>query len=300
MYEWSDLRIFLAVVRRGSALSAAKTLGINQTTVNRRIQALEHALGLTLFDRKTRGHALTEQGTAIVAIAEKVATSANELHSTAQRLRRTMTGVVRVTAPEAISNGIIIPIAAEFRKQCPDVRIEQVAADHRLDIVHGEADIAIRQGTRPDDPRLIAKRLPDFGWTLYCSRSYSDTYGIPTDITQVAAHDFIGYVDGPNKWSAYILFVERAGPIRLVSDSNTIPNMCAVLMSGIGVGLLPCFIADPEPSLIRCFAPPADMRTESWMLTSPEATNSPQVRAFIDFLVPRIIAQRDRFTGQPN
>ena len=298
MYEWSDLRIFLAVVRAGSALGAAKSLGINQTTVNRRIQALEHDLGLTLFDRKNRGHALTEQGGALLVTAEKVAASANDLLFAAERLRRTLTGIVRVTAPEETSIAVIIPIAAEFRKMHPDVRIEQVAAEHKLDIVHGEADIAIRNGSHPDDPRLIAKRLPGFAWTLYCSRSYADTYGMPSDIAQVAAHDYVGYVDGPNKWSGYIWFAEQANPTRLVSRSNTISNMRAVLMSGIGVGLLPCFVADPEPTLIRCFAPPAELDAESWMLTSPEAISSPQVRAFIDFLVPRIMAQRDFFTGR--
>jgi DNA-binding transcriptional LysR family regulator len=297
MYEWSDLRIFLAVVRAGSALGAAKALGINQTTVNRRVQALENDLGLTLFGRQNRGHALTEHGTALLSYAEKVAAPANALLSAAERLRRSMAGTVRVTAPEETSNTVIIPIAAEFQLSYPQVRVEQVTANRRLDIVNGEADIAIRNGSHPDDPRLIAKRLPDFAWTIYCSQTYADRHGTPPDIAHVAAHDYVGYVDGPSTWSAYIWFVDQAKPTRLVSRSNTVTNMKAMLNSGVGVGLLPCLVADPEPDLVRCFDPLPELNAESWMLTSPEALSSPQVRAFIDFLVPRIMAQKVRFTG---
>ena len=298
MYEWSDIRIFLAVVREGSALAASKFLGVNQTTVNRRIKALEHDLGLTLFDRQNRGHSLTEQGKSLLGSAQSVAVHANDLLSAAERLRRTLTGVVRVTAPEETSNLVIIPIAAAFQSAYPQVRVEQVAANRRLDIVHGEADVAVRNGSHPDDPRLIAKRLPDFAWTLYCSQTYADSHGMPSDITQVADHDYVGYVDGPSNWSAYIWFLAQVKPAKLVSRSNTVTNMKAMLKSGVGVGLLPCLVADPEPELVRCFEPLRQLDAESWMLTSPEALSSPQVRTFIDFMVPRIMDQRDRFTGQ--
>jgi DNA-binding transcriptional LysR family regulator len=297
MYEWSDLRIFLAVVRDGSALAASKSLGVNQTTVNRRLQALERDLGLILFDRQTRGHSLTEHGKSLLGTAQKVADRANDLNSAAERLRRVIAGVVRVTSPEETANSVIIPIAAAFQSIYPRVSVEQVAANRRLDIVHGEADLAVRNGSHPDDPRLIAKRLPDFAWTLYCTQTYADNHGMPSDMSHVAAHDYVGYVDGPSNWSAYIWFVDQAKPTRLVSRSNTVTNMKAMVKSSVGVGLLPCFVADPEPDLIRCFAPMRQLDAESWMLTSPEALSSPQVRAFIDFLVPRIMEQRDRFTG---
>lgn len=297
MYEWSDLRIFLAVVRNGSALAASKSLGVNQTTVNRRIQALEHELGLTLFDRQNRGHTLTEHGKTLLGSAQSVSDSANDLLSAAERLRRGVAGVVRITSSEETSNAIIIPIAAAFQSAYPQVSVEQVNSNRRLDIVHGEADVAIRNGSHPDDPRLIAKRLPDFAWTLYSSQTYAKEHGFPSDFSQVADYDYVGFTDGPEKWSAYIWFLGQAKPNRLVSRANTVTTMKAVLKSGIGVGLLPCFVADPDPELFRCFDPVPQLDAESWILTSPEALNSPQVRAFIDFLTPRIMEQRHRFTG---
>jgi len=300
MYEWGDLRIFLAVARAGSALAAAHDLGINQSTVSRRIQALEHALDLTLFDRQNRGHTLTEHGKALLASAQIVASSVADVQSAAERLRRVMSGVVRVTAPEAIAKSFIIPISAEFQQLHPDVRIEQVATDNRLDIVHGEADVAFRASSHPDDPRLVAKRLPDVAWSVYCSKNYANTHGYPSDIGKIAQHAIIEIEGSMQKLTGYQWFISHADTARTVSRSNTVPNMHAVLRSGLGVGMLPCFIGDAEPDLIRCFDPPPELCGECWLLTSQEARTSPQVRAFIDFAVPRIYAQKQRLSGQPS
>jgi len=298
MYDWNDIRIFVSVARAGSAVGAAKNLGLNQATVNRRIKALERDLGLSLFDRQNRGHSLTEQGQVMLAAAERVAEPANDLLFAAERLRRNISGVVRVTAPEETSNAIIIPITAEFCKLFPEVRVEQVVADQKLDIVHGEADVAVRNGSHPDDPRLIAQRLPGFNWTLFCSKAYVEEHGKPSSLEEVAGHNYVGYAGGPTNWSGYKWFMEIAKPTRIVSRSNTVPNMCAVLRTGLGAGLLPCFVGDSHPDLVRCFPPIEELDAESWMLTSPEALSSPQVRAFVDFLVPRINAQRKRLKGR--
>ena len=271
MYEWGDLRIFLAVVRAGSALAAAQELRVNQSTVSRRIQALEHALGLALFDRQNRGHTLTEHGHTLLASAQKVASSIADVQSAAERLRRVMSGVVRVTAPEAIANSFIIPIAAEFQQLHPEVRVEQVAADARLDIVHGQADVAFRASSHPDDPRLVARRLPDIAWSVYCSKNYANAHGYPSDIGKLAQHAIIEIEGAMQKLPGYQWFISHADTARTVSRSNTVPNMNAVLRSGLGVGMLPCFVGDAEPGLIRCLDPPPELCVECWLLTSQEA-----------------------------
>ncbi|MFQ5623385.1 MAG: LysR family transcriptional regulator [Paracoccaceae bacterium] len=298
MYEWSDVRMFLAVARAGSALRAARSLGVNHSTVSRRIQALEHALGLTLFDRRNRGYSLTEHGTALMAAAETVARSAQDLQYTAERLRRAVSGVVRLTAPESIANQIIIPIVAEFQQQQPGVQVEQVAADTYLDIVHGEADIAFRAGSRPDDARLVAQRLPDMGWSAYCGRSYAKKNGVPAAPDHVRRHSVIGY-DGVLRGSTgYRWLLCHVDEARITNRCNTVPNMRAVLGTGLGVGILPCFVGDPDPELIRCFEPPDELVAEFWLLMSEEARNTAQVRAFIDFAVPRITALRQSLRGR--
>ena len=298
MYDWNDLRIFLAVVRAGSALGASKSLGINHSTVNRRIQALEHALGLKLFDRQNRGHKLTGHGRTLLAGAEQVKKSAIDVQSAAERLRRTVAGVVRVTAPEALAARIIVPIAAEFQKCHPDVRVEQVAAESRLDIVHGEADVAFRVGTHPDDPRLVAQRLLDAQWTVYCSNTYAQASEYPRDPSGETSHDVVIFTGSAGNFPDDPWFLSMGGTAHVVGHSNTVPNLHAVLKSGLGIGALPCFIGDADPDLIRCFDPPPMQKSEIWLLTSQEARNSPQVRAFIDFAIPRIREWKQRFHGQ--
>ncbi len=114
---------------------------------------------------------------------------------------------------------------------------------------------------------------------------------------EATGRDYVAYGKGPFNWSGYRSFVAAVDPTRIVSQSNTTPNIAAVLRSGIGVGLLPCFIGNDEPMLMRCFDAPRKLTAESWLLTSPEALSSPQLRAFVDFLVPRLLAQRNLLTG---
>jgi DNA-binding transcriptional LysR family regulator len=297
MYEWSDLRLFLAVVRAGSTLGAAKSLGLNQTTVSRRMQALEHALGMSLFDRRTRGYRLTEQGSDLVPLANQVEKAAINLKTSADRIGRNLTGVIRLTAAEMVTNRIIIPIATAFQQQHPHIRIEQIAADTLLDIVHGEADVAFRASGRPDDPQLVALRLPDAAWAIYCSANYASKKSAPASIEEIYQHDVLGYDGGLARHSGYKWFIAHADSARIVSHSISIPNMDAVLRSGLGVGALPCFAGDFESDLIRCFNIPKTMHDQFWLVTSERARAAPQVRAFIDFAVPRVRAFRAQLGG---
>ncbi len=298
MYDWSDLRLFLAVARAGSTLGAAKALAVNQTTVSRRMQALERALGLTLFERRTRGYRLTDQGKALVPLAERVEKAATNLALSVERMQRSLSGIVRLTSAEMIASRIVIPIAAEFQQRHPEVLIELLADDARLDILHGEADVAIRAGFRPEDPRLIARRLPYAAWALYCSRAYARRNGTPGNIEEIAGHDLLGYSGNIARHPGYKWFIAHADRARVVSYSNTVPNMIAVLRSGLGIGILPCFVGDPEDDLLRCFDPLENLRADIWLVTSEKARAAPPVRAFIDFAVPRIQAWKDRLAGK--
>jgi len=297
MYEWSDLRLFLAVARAGSTLSASKSLGLNQTTVSRRMGVLEHALGLTLFDRQTRGYRLTEHGSDLVPLAEQVEKAAINLKTSADRTGRNLTGIIRLTAPEMLANRIIISIVTAFQRQHPHIRIEQVADDDKLDIVNGEADVAFRASGRPDDPRLVILRLPDSAVALYCSANYASKNGFPASIEEISQHDVLGYGGGIATHPGYQWFIAHADSARIVSRSNTVPNMNAVLRSGLGVGVLPCFVGDFESDLIRCFDPPEILHSQLWLVTSERARAAPHVRAFIDFAVPRVRAFKAQLGG---
>src|SRR5215218_2481910 len=144
MYDWNDLKAFLAVARGGSTLAGAKTLGVNQTTVARRIESLENDLRLKLFERGQTGSRLTEVGQSLIAEAEKVEQAAIRFDNFAAGQLRGVGGSLRMTTNELVANTMVIPALVEFRKVHPDVQVDLVITDRQMDLENGEADLAIR------------------------------------------------------------------------------------------------------------------------------------------------------------
>ena len=131
MYDWGDLRFFLATARRGSTLAAARELGVNQTTIARRIGALETALSIRLVHRNRDGYRLTEAGAAIVAQAERVANEAEAVERLVEQRKRDLAGVIRVTAPAIFAEIVLTRWLADFIDIYPDIQVELIAAEHR-------------------------------------------------------------------------------------------------------------------------------------------------------------------------
>jgi DNA-binding transcriptional LysR family regulator len=296
MYEWSDLRIFLAVIRAGSTLGAARALGMNQTTVSRRIQLLEHQLGLALFSRRSTGYALTEHGRALELAAGRMETAALAFETEAERLRRLVSGSIKVTAPETIFMHLLAPIVVAYREQYPKVQIEQVSSEAHCDLEKGEADIAFRATERPISESLIGQRLPDFGWTLYCSPAYAAKHGMPASPEEIREHSVIVYEKDLGQTARGRWIVAQAEPSRIVARSNTVINMQGLLKASLGVGLLPCIEGD-STGLLRCFEPPKELTGIWWLLMTPEVQRMPVARQFAEFAVVRLRAQRRLING---
>lgn len=293
MLDWDDLRVVLSVSRAGSTLGAARQLGLNQTTVSRRVQALEHALGLTLFLHRRTGYEPTEHGRALLAAAERVEAAAGALEADADRLRRLAAGVIRITAPEVVFAKLLAPIVVEFRRAHPGVQVEQISSESHLDLEGGEADIAFR-GTadRPLGDRLIARRLPDVAWTAYCSDGYAAEHGSPACPGDLPRHAVVVYDKGLPITRLNAWMLEHVGPACVVARSNTVPNMRGLLLAGLGVGLLPCLDGDTETGLLRCFDPPPGLASTFWIVMTPEVRRVPLARRFADLAVRRLREQR--------
>lgn len=296
MLDWNDLKLFLAVARAGSTLGAARELGLNQTTVSRRIQALEQALGLTLFARRTTGYALTEQGRSFLGVAITVRVAVTDALAEAERLRRLATGVVRVTAPEVVFAHLIAPIVVAYRAERPEVRVEQVSSESHLDLAAGEADIAFRATEQPISEELIVRRLPDFGWTAYCSTAYAARSGMPSGPESLRDHAVVLY-DRPlsttprGQW-----MLAMCDETRVVGRCNTVANMRGILRAGMGVGLLPCIEGEAEAGLVRCFEPLPELAGRWYLLMTAELHRIPAVRRFADFAVQRLQGRRRLIT----
>jgi len=288
MFDWNDLRYFLAVTRKGSTLAAARDLNVSQTTVARRIAALEQAIGVPLFDRRRAGYALTADGEELVPRAEAVEAAARSFDGAAAAEVRELRGVVRLSTEEIFSITLLVPLFREFRQMHPDVTVEIDASIELRDLSSGETDVALRSVSTPPPAGVVGRRLCEDNWSFYCSRSYADAHGVPHSIRDLRSHELIGG-GGGNLWRVYSAFLEKIGMsehVAMHQASST--GLLAAVRSGFGIAVLPCLVADDEPDLIRCMPPNREHSRVMWVLTHERARHSARVRLVTDFLYERL------------
>ncbi|MFZ5721460.1 MAG: LysR family transcriptional regulator [Pseudomonadota bacterium] len=286
MFDWNDLKAFLAVARGGSTLAASRALGVNQTTVARRIEALEQALGFKLFERGQTGSRLTEAGEALIGDAEMVERAAIRFANQAAGQMRGVAGALRLTTNELVANTMVIPALAEFRKLHPDVQIDLVITDRSLDIENGEADLAIRTAVALAPSDLVARKIAEHPMALYCSRDYAARRGVPASLEALKDHDLIDVAPEGGEIPAASWMMRYAGGKPPITRSNSMGSLVHAVKAGLGIGALPCTVADPDRELVRCSDDIPEGRASSWIVTRRELKDTPRVRAFIDFLAP--------------
>lgn len=288
--DWSDVRVFLAVCRNGSTLAASRKLGLSQPTVTRRISALEHALGLKLFDRDTHGFRPTDAARRLLPHAERLEDSASAFGAAAAQARRANAQAIRITAPRRNFSPIFTAIIAEFIAEHPGTRFEFIASYEVLDLVAGAADIAIRIAPQIDDARLICARLTHVASTLFASRGYALRHGLPASAAEFAGHSFVVFDRAPGSMPLNTWLLERIAPEQIVARCEDTEAVTASVEAGLGIGPVPVTLALDYPSLVRCFDPPDGTDVTSWLVISPDAYQRPEVRAFAKFFAPRFRA----------
>jgi len=288
MFDWNDLRAFLAVARGGSTLAASKSLSVNQTTVARRVESLEAALGVRLFERGQTGSRLTEIGRDLVAEAEKVERAASAFGSRAGAHQRGLAGTIKITCTETLANLTITPAIAQFRRQFPEVIVEMVITDEALDIAAGEADLAIRSGRELPASDLVARKLADHEFALYCSREYAANMGLPNTLAELKNHDLVSCEIGEIVLPGVAWMLAQAGGKAPVHTSNSLNNLTHAVRAGMGVAPLGCILADADPDLVRLTDCIPEASASTWVVTRRELKDTPRIRAFIDFLAPYV------------
>ncbi|MFZ1989856.1 MAG: LysR family transcriptional regulator [Alphaproteobacteria bacterium] len=296
--DWDDLRFVLEVRRTGSALGAAQVLGVNQSTVVRRIAHIEETLGQALFERKQSGYVPTPQGICVSETAERMEAEVRALESSLVAARRTLSGVVRLTTSETLANRLVAPWLLTFQKLHPGVRVELVADDRRLDVARGEADIALRAGSRPNGAGIVVRRFPDAAWSIYCSKTYASEHGLPKSREDLPGHSILGMEGQMARLPGPIWIAEAAPNAEIRFRSNSLTNLVSNLRAGLGVASLPCFVGDNEPDLVRCFAPPPELNSEMWLIVREDLKSTPHIRAFADLLADHLTSLRARLTGE--
>lgn len=261
---------------------------VSQTTVARRIAALEDALGFPLFDRRQAGYSLTAEGEALLDRAKAVEASADAFAEAAGARSRDSSGTVRITSEEIYAQSLIAPHLRELHELHPDIIIEIDSSQAVRDLGKGEADIALRSSSKAQPAGLVGHQVSVDDWTLYCSRDYAARNGAPTSVEDLHHHPIVGG-GGGNLWVHYQQWLQRLGLEDQVAIHHaTSTGLLSAVRSGFGVAVLPCVVADGDPDLIRCIPPPPEHGRILWLLTHERVRHTRRVRMVIDFLYDRL------------
>lgn len=287
MLDWDDLHSMLAVANHGSTLAAGKALKVSQTTVARRISALEATLGTALFYRQQSGYRPTLLCEALLQPARARAREAETISAITDAYRRQLKSTVRVSSTELYGVTILPPLLQKLHDAHPDIHVELDMSDERRDLATGAADVAMRIGPMPTDAGLKIRRVANDRWAVYCSVGYSQEYGIPTNIEQMKGRPFIGG-GGPYIWRIYSDWLQTAGLEDAVTiHFNNALGLLAAVRSGAGLSVLPMIIAENLPDLVRCLPPARDHRP-IWVATHERSANDPAVRTVSLFLAENL------------
>jgi len=296
MFDWDDLRHFLAVARHGSTIAAAKALNLSQSTVHRRLAELEKRIGRNVVIRHATGYRLTEFGTELRPWAEQVEKAIGSLERYLVAADETPTGSVRVTCSESIGYRLMqSPLLETFHRRHPGLRVELIMSDHFLDIARGEADVAIRAGV-PNEEALVGRKIADVPWALYCSRGYLERHGRVERVEDIAGHSVIGFDGDISDHHAAKWLRSVAPDARVVARSNTVPGLLMTVKSGAGLAPLPVPLAVRETDLVSVLGPLPALYSPIYLLTHPDLRHMPRVRAFFDFIIAEIDSVRPVLT----
>ncbi|WP_168201696.1 LysR family transcriptional regulator [Phreatobacter aquaticus] len=293
LVSWDDYRTVLAVSLARSLGGAAEMLGVNQSTVFRRLGAMEERLGARLFERSRTGYSLTTAGEEMVKLAEKMADEIVDFERrlTGHDLRPQ--GELRVATNDTLVVHLLTPIFASFRKLYPGITLDVVVGNQALNLSKRDADVAIRATGDPPET-LVGRKLAAIHWAIYGAKSLGLTELDPVDYR---SHSWIGLGDNlsglkPGRWMA-----QNVGEDRIGWKINTVLGLSEAVAEGAGVGLLPCFIAQTFPNLVPLSGIMGDFSSHIWLLTHPDLRNTARVRAFMDHVGAEIAKKRTSIEG---
>lgn len=283
MIDWDDVRYFLAVARGGSVRAAGEQLGVNHSTVLRRIGQLEMRLGAQLFEKMPSGYRLTDAGDEVLELAGQMEASSNQLETRVFGRDQTVRGVLRVTMARTLVTYLFMPDLVEFARRYPDIEMDILALDEPVNLTKREADIALRvvYDREKLPANLHGTKGPELFGGIYMARDARparmrwiarDRTGIPEWATGVTVTDVPFHV-------------------------NDAEAQLAATRLGLGITALSCFVGDVDPLLVRVPGTNLKLHGTLWLLTQGETRKTKRVRLLNDFLARRLTAYAPRLAG---
>ena len=291
--DWDNLRYFLELARTGTLVGAARRMGVEHTTVSRRIQALEKQIGEALFARETGGHRLTEAGRHLLPGVEAMEAAVLGVERAAPAPGGGPSGLVRVGATEGFGTLILAPHLARLTQQHPQLSIDLLALPRMLHLSRREADIVISL-ERPTRGSVIVTRLADYTLHLYGQREYLARRPLVQQREDLRHHAFISYVDDL-LFTKELQFLDQLyQPERFAFRSTSITAQYEAVRAGAGLAVLPAFMADRDPVLARVLPQEARFTRTFWMSMPAEGKHLARMQAVWGFLKETALGERRR------
>jgi DNA-binding transcriptional LysR family regulator len=299
MDDWNDFRLVLAIARTGSLSAAAKALGVVHSTAFRRLVDLEQRLNVRLFERLPAGaYAATSAGERMAAAGERIETEAAALGRDLLGADLRLSGRLRVTCSETLAFRILTPAIAEFRGAHPGITLDLVVDNRVLSLSRREADVALRVA-RPKEGDLYGRKLADIGWTFYATAGLLAETG-PLDLAALDHLPLVGWEEAVSGVNTADWLARNVSASAFVYRTSSVINQMVAAREGIGVALLPCYLGDAEPGLVRAWPEPLpDLVRELWIVTHSDLRRTARVRAFMDLVGKRVTTMQAAILGRP-
>ena len=286
MDSWDEVKTAFQVARMGTVSGAADVLGVHHATVIRHIDALEGRLGVKLFQRHARGYTATEAGQDLLRVAQA---TDDQFHQLAGRIKgrgNDVSGELVVTSLIDIAPRMA-PILADFQAEYPEVVVRYLIGERLFRLEYGEAHVAIRAGSVPDQPDNVVQQFEELRVGLFASRAYVERHGAPATLAEFKAHRFVGH-DSEESRAPFEKWLRRTVPLSaLTFRSSDTRALQAAISAGAGIGFLPVLEARIDPDLVEVFEHQEEWSGPLWLVTHVDLHRTTKVQTFLSFLKDR-------------
>lgn len=297
MFDWNDLRYFLELARRGKLAAAAIRLGVDHTTVARRIAALEEQLNLKLFDRESRAYKLNENGRRLLSHAEKMeAGSLALLDEIVPASTEGPSGIVRLATPEAFGSQFLARHCGSFRNYNPGITLELVAETRSLNFSRRDADAAITLSP-PGHGRVVSDKLGDYRLRLYAAPSYLQKHPPIVRLSDLGHHHFIWYVEDLLPVPELQMLDKAIGDPQVIFRTTSVTGQAHAAEAGLGIALLPCYLADRMKGLTPVLPNELTILRDLWLVIHAELHTEPHIERVGSFLKTLVTSERRALLG---
>lgn len=293
--DWDGLRYVLAVGSEGTLAGAARALGVNHTTVLRRIAAFEDAAGVRLFERLPSGYVPTEAGEALIDAARQIDTTVTGLERRLAGQDLRLSGSLRVTTADTLMASLLPEMLGEFRAAHPGIVVEVGVSNVMLNLTKRDADVAIRTAVDPPQT-LVGRRIAAIAYGVYASRAYLDRTPAPRKSWH--SHAWLLPDDSLAGTVAARWFRREMPDVAVAGRADSLLALRDLATAGLGLAALPRYLGDLSPGLVRLGDPGIPPSSALWILTHEDLRRTARVRAFTEFMAQAFVRRRGRLEGK--